>query len=223
MKRLLYLLLILFFTACFKDSEVFTPDPIVPIINVTTSIGGTVVDENNVPISGALVQLGTETKETDKNGVFIFRNEEVDSRKAYVKVAKAGYFPSARTIIPSDNAITSIRIKLLTNQEIGTIAVTTGGEIVLPGGAVINFPIDAVADYAGDIHVHAQYLNPMDSDLSWKMPGDLTGLNANNKTQAIGSFGMIDITLLGDNAETLELAIGKVLEVSLPVSYRFTF
>ncbi len=217
MKRIFYLLTILFLTACHKDSEIFIPDSVAPVVNVTTSIGGTVIDDNNAPVPGALVQLGTETKETDDNGVFIFRNVEVDSRRAFVKVVKAGYFQGSRAILPNENVITNVRVQLLTNQEIGTIAATTGGEIVLPGGAVIDFPTNSVANFSGDIVVSVQYLDPTTNDLGWKMPGDLTGVTTDNQTKALISFGMIAIHMTDGNGNPLELAEGKEIEITLPI------
>ena len=218
MKRIIYLLSILFLTACHKDSDIFIPDPEAPVVNVTTSIGGTVIDDNNAPVPGAIVQLGTETKETDDNGVFIFRNVEVDSKRAFVKVTKAGYFQGSRAILPNENVITNVRVQLLTNEEIGTIAATTGGEIVLPSGAVIDFPANSVANYSGDIAVSVQYLDPTTNDLGWKMPGDLTGITSDNQTHALISFGMIAIYLEDTDGNELQLAEDKEIEINLPIS-----
>lgn len=217
MKRIIYLLSILFLTACHKDSDIFIPDAVTPVVNVKTTIGGTVIDDNNAPVPGATVQLGTETKETDDNGVFIFRNVEVDSRRAFVKVVKAGYFQGSRAILPNENVITNVRVQLLTNEEIGTIAATTGGEIVLPSGAVIDFPANSVANFTGDIVVSVKYLDPTTNDLGWKMPGDLTGMTTDNQKQALISFGMIAIHLADDNGNILELADGKEIEITLPI------
>ena len=50
------------------------------------------VDENEEPVSGAVVSLGSEMAVTDEYGHFFFNDETMNARGALVKVEKTGYF-----------------------------------------------------------------------------------------------------------------------------------
>ncbi|MEM8907661.1 MAG: hypothetical protein AAGD05_07425, partial [Bacteroidota bacterium] len=176
-----------------------------------------------LPIVGAIVRLGTETKETDQNGVFLFRDVEVNSTRAYLEASKAGYFEGSRTILPQGGAISTVRIQLLPNEEIGTIAAAAGGDFVLPGGTVISFPANSVQTlqggiYNGTIHIAAQALDPTVQSTAMKMPGDLTGVDANDQKKALVTYGLLAIELRDDNGVLLQLARDQSLTVTLPLS-----
>ena len=223
MKRVFnFLFIVLTIAACHQDTDLLIPHPYVPVENIVSSVGGIVIDDNNDPIADATVILGTETKETDKNGVFIFRNVEVNSERAYIKVVKAGYFHGSRTILPRKDAISKTRIKLQSSTEIGMVAASTGGEFTLPGGAALLFPANAIVDQAGntytsDIHISLNYLNPQDQELGVKMPGNMIGIATDGQFNALTSFGMLAITLTDDNGSALRIANDHQIEIRLPV------
>lgn len=219
MKRLFLILIIINLLACQKDRDIFIPDLQDPIILVNTSVGGAVIDENNAPVMGATVQLGTETKETDQNGVFLFRDVEVNSSRVYLEVNKAGYFQGSRAILPQSENINVVRVKLLTNEEIGTIAAAAGGDLVLPSGTVITFPLNGFggANASSDIPIAVAQLDPTSTDFVWTMPGDLLGLNANEIEQLLTSFGILNLEARNDNGQSIDIADGKEITLKLPI------
>ena len=82
-------------------------------MDITTSIGGTILDESNQGVDNALVTIGSQTTHTNSLGHFIINNVSVDSDRAYIKVEKAGYFLGSRAVNPEVNAITTVKIKLM--------------------------------------------------------------------------------------------------------------
>lgn len=231
---ILSLLIVLFFSACREDvNEIITtnesPDPDIEIINpeptvlLNSSVIGTVIGENNLAVEGATVSLNAQTVTTDENGVFIFRNKQMDSKKTYVTVQKEGYFPGSRTFIPFENSFSHVRIKLMSNTPNASISdATTGGEASFQNGTKLVFPDNSVVltdgtPYTGTIHIAAQFLDPTSDDVYERMPGDLRGINNNQNQVALQTMGMLAVELTNDNGERLEVAAGKTVELTIPL------
>ena len=62
---------------------------------------GRVIDPQNNPISGAMIQIGNSTTDTDSNGVFILKNIQVYEKFAYIKVEKPGFIHGSRSLVPT--------------------------------------------------------------------------------------------------------------------------
>ncbi|MDB2656799.1 carboxypeptidase-like regulatory domain-containing protein [Crocinitomicaceae bacterium] len=145
--------IVIFSTSCKKDEVVAEPtaDPNPPInntgpigsgINLTTSIGGLVVDEFDTPVDNALITIGNQTTYTNENGQFYVTAISVDSERAYVKVEKTGYFLGARAFNPEANSIHSIKIKLLAKNAVGSFNNNSGGVVVSSGVSLTFEPRD---------------------------------------------------------------------------------
>lgn len=215
--------------ACHKSADAgnsSNPNTVQPDQLVTASLQGRVLDENGLPVKGAAVTSGTTTTTTDVNGIFRFSNIQLYSRFGFVSVTKPGYFTGSRTIVTNPGAVNFVRIDLLPRVSKGsfvasaggTVTIQTGNTVTFAGGTVVNAVTNAV--YSGNVKVYATYLDPTDASGSNHQPGSLRGITTDKKEMSLQSFGMLTVELEGDAGEKLQIASGKManLTTSIPVS-----
>jgi hypothetical protein len=198
------------------------PDPIYTPEPVTAGVEGRVVDENNVPVSGAVIKAGSASTTTDVNGSFSFTNASLDKRAGFVKVEKDGFFQGSRTFSVLAGSTHYVTIQLIKKTVAGTVNSASGGNVTVPSGGSISFAGNSFmntatnASYAGSVSVNAFYINPSASNINDIMPGALRAANGN---QLIGlrSFGMMAVELTGASGEKLQLASGKQATVTFPI------
>jgi hypothetical protein len=65
--------------------------------------------------------------------------------------------------------------------------------------------------------VYAYYLDPLATDASAHMPGDLRGIDSSGKETMLRSFGMMLVELEGDGGEKLQIAPGKLASLSMKI------
>ena len=183
---------------------------------VDTAFAGRVIDENNAPVIGAQVQVGTETVTTDNNGVFRTKKVRLADNNAILKVTQAGYFDFSRAYFVEDDALQPVTIQLLRKTLVGLFDNASGATINVPGGPKLKFPANAV-DVSGTVRVYARYLNPTDPKLNLFMPGDLRAIAANGEEQTLGTFGMVAVELEG-NAGKAQIAPGMEVEMTMPIA-----
>ena len=190
---------------------------------VSASVSGFVTDENDAPVLGATVQVGTSSISTDKFGFFEVKNVQVVKTAATVTVSQPGYFKGIKTWMGEQGKVAFFRIKLIPKTSVGTINSSTGGNVTLRNGLSITLPAGALvnaatnAAYTGAVNVAAYWINPMAADLSRIMPGDLRGLNADGALKLLRTFGMAAVELTGSGGELLQIATGKSATLSLPI------
>ena len=131
-------------TACNRDKDVFTPDPLFPDALVTSDISGQIVNALNQPVEGATVSLDLLNKTTDENGYFRFENIAVNARRTLLQVTKEGYFENGRAIIPNKANETQVKIQLLEKNIQAVFNGEEGETINLPSGVVLEIPDNAV-------------------------------------------------------------------------------
>jgi protocatechuate 3,4-dioxygenase beta subunit len=216
------------FAACSKtastNSTNSNPNHIPPDQTVTASLQGRVVDENGIPVQGAVVSSGTATTSTDINGIFAFRNITVSSRFAYVQAGKSGYFTGSRSIIAGAGSSNYVNIQLIPKTAAaGTFPATTGGKVVVGTGDTAYFPASSVVEastgtaYTGMVTVYATYLNPTDPNLYKYMPGDLRGIGSDGNETALQSFGMMDVEMQDASGNKLQLASGQQASLTFAI------
>lgn len=189
---------------------------------IQSTIGGKVIDESNNSIANALVTIGNQTTNTNEDGVFLIQNVSVDSKRAYVKVYKSGYFLGSRAVKPSSSASSFVKIKLLTKSTTGSFNSSVGGTISVNGGASLIFEegdvsLENGSPYNGSVTVYAKYINPTRPDLGEVMPGNLAAINSNGEAVILETFGMLSVELSGSNGEALNIAPGRTVELKFPV------
>lgn len=195
-------------------------------IKVSSSVNGFVTDNTDNPVTGALVKFGQLTSTTDRFGYFEIKNANVVENFGVVSVNMQGYFNAAKTFISKQGSSHFCRVKLINKTITGTIQASAGGTVSLNSGASVSFPADAIvvkstnSPYTGSVNVSLAWLNPLDSNLTNKMPGDLRGLNTGNAVRSLTTFGMIAVELTDNSGQQLQLKDGKkaTINVNLPNS-----
>lgn len=224
---LIALITVSFFLACKKDIDNSTTVPIeIPDLSakVNASVSGFVTDENNAPVAGAAVKVGTTNTTTDDYGFFEAKNVDVVKVAAVVTIAKPGYFNSIKTWGASAGKSAFFRIKMIPKTIAGTIDGSAGGNVTLTNGTVIALPAYGVvtasnnAAYSGAVNVAVKWLDPEANDLNQIMPGDLRGLDNDGALKGLTTFGMVAVELSGASGELLQVASGKKATVTMPLS-----
>ncbi len=209
---------VLFLFSCKKTVDTNTENPnITPdfVTKVTSSVSGFVSNENNMPVSGATVKVGTVTVTTDQYGYFNISNVEVVKDAATVTVTNTGYFKGIKTYAAKEGKAAFFRIKLLPKTIIGSIDATTGGTASQSNGLMITLPANAVknaatgAVYTGTVSVAAQFIDPTSTEIVKTMPGDLRAINSDGYMKLLTSYGMMAVELTGASGELLQIADGK--------------
>jgi hypothetical protein len=191
------------------------PNHIPPDRTVIASLQGRVVDQNGIPVQGALVTSGTATTSTDINGLFSFSGISLSSRFGYVTAARQGFFTGSRSIITNPSASNYVSIQLIPQNVSGTFPAPTGGKVAVATGDTATFAAASVVEassgtaYTGMVTVYATYLNPTDPNLYQYMPGDLRGIGSNGYETGLQSFGMMDVEMQDAAGNKLQLAPGQ--------------
>lgn len=211
---------------CSKSDKSGTPDPDPAIYipeYVTATVTGRVVDDNNKPVSAAVIKAGSASTSTDANGNFRLSNVSLDKNAGYVKVEKDGFFQGNRTFTVNETTTNYVTIQLIKKTVAGTINSIAGGNVTVPSGGSISFPDNSIvnnatkAAYSGTVSVNAFFINPAASNFRDIMPGSLHGINSNTQLVGLKSFGMMAVELTGAAGEKLQLAAGKSATITFPI------
>ncbi len=227
MKTKILSLLLLFAivqTNCRKNDTTTPPEneTVNDAATITSSIKGVIVNENEMPVMGAIVTLGGNTVTTNALGAFEFRNKSMSQNNAHVKVEKQGYFTGNRTTMTSIGRTQLMRIKLIPKINIGTVAASSGGAVRLPSGGKVTFQQSAFTDaagaaYSGTVNVAMAWINPTANDLAQTVPGDLRGITTAGGEMALETFGMLGVEITNTAGQKLKLATGKPAELRFPI------
>ncbi|QXP59933.1 hypothetical protein [Olleya sp. HaHaR_3_96] len=231
LKFILPLLAMLFSFSCEKDNNIplnqqqvdgLTSNPFMDNFgsSITARFIGTVVNEDNTPISGVTITIGSSMAITDANGVFSVEEAIVYEKFAYVKASKNGFIDGSRTLVPTDG-VNQVAIMLLDIDPIATVA---SGQILnfdLPSGVSVELPGEYQTEfgyeYQGDVSVVIKHLNPDNDTMSLQMPGALIAENESGDLRVLETYGMIAVELVGENGEDLTMADETFATISIPV------
>ena len=156
----------------FEDSGSGSGTPPDLSTKINSSVSGFVTDENNAPVMGATVQIGTSNISTDKYGYFEAKNVQVVKEAAVVTVTRPGYFKGIKTYIAAQGKNAFFRIKLIPKNIIGTINAASGGIIAQPNGFSVKLVAGSIvnaatnAAYTGTVSVAGYWINPTATDLA---------------------------------------------------------
>ena len=229
----IFSLLILFlFSSCRKNiNEVKVtqtiPNPIieeyiVPVEDVVSGLIGIVVDENNNPVTDAVVTIDNLTLTSDPYGHFFVESETMNALGTLVEVVKEGYFKGSRRFFPKAEQTNRIKIQLLQKTFDNSFASSSGGTVNFGNGASVEFFPNSIKTSSGDIYqgnvnVAAKWLDPTSMETTDQMPGNLQGLNKDVELKALATYGMIAVELEGDGGESLNIADGNTAKITMPV------
>tara|TARA_B100000768_G_scaffold181989_1_gene208099 strand:+ start:1324 stop:3156 length:1833 start_codon:yes stop_codon:yes gene_type:complete len=229
-RTILLLLTFFCFVSCNNEatggSE--TPSTTPPSATLLESFGnltdsdfmGRIVDMQNNAVSGAMVQIGNSTTDTDINGVFIIRNAQVYEKFAFIKVEKAGFLHGSRSVVPTAG-INKVEIMLLPQTVTQTVSSGTDATVSLSNGAAVNlsgsYSNSDGSDYTGNVQVTLHLLNPTDEDMQQQMPGMLLAENLQNEARMLETLGMLAVELRSETGETLNLSEGTTATLTVPL------
>lgn len=222
-----FIIFTFYLVSCHKDDNSFNSEIISEsftaevIEEIQSDIIGYVYDENNQPVSDALVRTYSGSTKTNIHGVFVFKNAKMDRQGTYVKVIKNGYILGSDMVYPNTEATTYSYIKLLSLENGKSFDSKSGGTIAITGGGKVIFPADAISKvdgliYEGKVNVTAKYLNPNDRELGNIMPGGLIADAANGNTVILGTLGMVAIELRDNDGNELNLKEDKKAIIEFP-------
>jgi uncharacterized membrane protein len=138
----LFALIALAFSSCHKDINEFIPDK--EGQNFKSSLFGSVVDEAGQPVENAIIRYGANTKMTDKNGIYQFKNVDVNSKHNLITISKQGYFEGSRVFTTDRSTTITIRNILLEKSFDKSFESTTAASLK-KGAVTLDFPADAIA------------------------------------------------------------------------------
>ena len=214
------LLATVIYISCQKSD---TPDTSYKPQLVTASISGRIIDENQLPVSGATVKAGSLSVITNASGTFTISNVSVDKNAGMVKVEKEGYFTGIKTIVVTPNKDNTVALQLIRKIAAGNFSGSSGGTVTIPSGGGIVFPASGIVTegsttpYTGTVSVSAFFINPEAPNFREITPGTLRGLTTNNQETGLQSFGMLAVELNGAGGEKLQLAAGKTAGLTFPI------
>jgi hypothetical protein len=215
-----------FYFSCQKTETPAGPEPGPGHITEYTqaNISGRITDDQKLPVSGAVVRVGTSNTTTDVNGMFSLNNVQVDKTAGLVQVEKEGFFKGIKTLVVTSGKDNQVAIQLIRKVVAGTFNGSSGGTITIPaaGGSIIFGPNSILntanlAGYTGPVSVSAFFIDPAADNFFDIMPGALRGIDANNNETGLRSFGMMAVELTGANGEKLQLAGGKKATLHFPI------
>jgi hypothetical protein len=225
-------ILVVFFlfalSSCQKDLDNFIPDNnnIGQILNpspVQASVSGVVIDENENPVSGAIVRSGSNTTTSDSRGLFRFSNITMDKYASVVSVEINGYFKGIRTFSAINGSSNYIKIKLTPKVLAGTVDASSGGAVTLSNNSIVTLQPNSVVIkatgqvYTGAIKVYAAYIDPALNDITQTIPGSFQAIDAGNFRVLLKSYAMLAVQLEGQSGELLQIATGKTAKLRFTI------
>ncbi|MEZ5004655.1 MAG: carboxypeptidase-like regulatory domain-containing protein [Chitinophagales bacterium] len=216
---LIIIVVLLAISGC-KDDENIIINPLIE--KVSTSVFGTITDENGDGLSNVLIELEEQTTSSDSDGNFFFSNVSIAADNAFILAKKSGYFNGSRTFQPVKNSVNRVKIMLMEKGTAVMVDGANGGDAALGDGTKIKLPANGISKadgsiYSGIVSVYAKRLNPVDDDFEKMMPGDLIAEDESGEEQALETYGMVVVELEGSLGEQLNVAEGSVAEITLPL------
>lgn len=211
----------------FKENTITDSPTIInfePIIdNISGSLIGQVIDENNQPMVSVKVTINSQPYYTNDYGHFIINDVTMNSRGQLVTIQREGYFDGSRRFFPKEGVQSRVKIQLIKQEFNHEFSAEAGGEVVMNGGAKVTFQPNSIKDadgniYQGIVKVASHWMDPLADETLDKMPGNLQGVNQASEEVALETFGMIAVELESASGDKLNIADGKTAEISMPVS-----
>jgi len=216
------LIMLLVVSGCKKEEDVLaTTNTTTFVPTIMTNVKGIVLDENQNPISGVTVNIGSSnsTSSTD-NGLFTFNNISVSEERAMIFFKKDGYFNTSRACEVNNDVSNYLRIVMDEQQIVGNFSASSGGNLDY-NGINLQFPANSYTDEYGnpiydDINVSVNKISPEDPNFSMRIPGgDLRATTENGNDMRLYSYGMLDVVLTDNNG--VKINTGSNTQITLPI------
>jgi hypothetical protein len=182
--------------------------------SVTTNLSGTVVNENNQPLSGVTVSAYGQTKTTGADGFFMFNDITVPQNRLFVKAEKQGYYTATRGEKPGSGS-TVLKLTMLQKTVTHTINSVSGGSADLSNGSKVEIQPGSVVTesgsvYSGQVNMSVKYMDPTDVKFSETVAGgDMMARRSDSTDAVLYSYGIMKVELEGTSGEKLNVTGGK--------------
>ena len=223
-------MLALSLASCRKDTDDINLRDITyqpPVVRVNGKLTGQVVDVEGRPVANAQVSIGQQTMQTNELGLFFFNDIALNAAGTFIQAQAAGYFPGSTRFFPKPNASNVVRIGLIPRTYADQISATSGGTVSLSNGAKVTLPANGIVDaagnnYSGSVQVAMFWIDPSADNLHDIMPGNLQGVDRNNREVSMATWGMMAVELFSPDGQKLQIKPGEkaVLTFPLPAAYR---
>jgi hypothetical protein len=191
---------------------------------ITIKLMGTVVDNFDTPLAGAVLKVGSSTTTADANGVFVLENVKVTGGRYYVSAEKSGYFDGGRGGLAKQGERYAVNIILMDRGTAGNLDAVSGGVVNTNNSGSLNFPAGAIVTaggqpYTGTVKVYKRHLSPDAVGFAERVPGgDLASRNVNGELSPLVSYGMMGVELEDNSGNPLKIAAGKTVSVRFPIA-----
>jgi hypothetical protein len=181
---------------------------------------GQVVDMDNHAIVGATVTIGSNSVQSDANGVFVINGANVREKFAYVKATKAGFLDGSSSMVPTSGK---------NNVKIMLIRARRGAVLSAAATAVVDVPNDTKSTfqgafkykhgntYSGNVNVSMFHLEASNENISNLMPGMLYAKGQDGEAKVLQTFGMLNVELRGSAEQKLNIADGHKADISMKI------
>ena len=216
-------LLSIFVISCDRDTDVLYPDPIHPDQKLfRSSLFVEVVDASGSPVANTLIHIGNYKRKTDVRG-FLYLQDVLVGATTYLTAEKDGYFHASRRFYPTSGSSLYIKIIMLSDTRDAFFSSDAGAVLPLGNDVTIHFPKDGYeyadgAPYDGTVVVSAEVISADDPQLSYKMPGDLTGIDANGQPGSLASLGMVAVEMKSSTGSLLKLKKEMNVQIEMKIA-----
>ncbi len=210
-------LLLLLFISCSKNSD-SSSSP----INGNLTINGVVVDENNIPINGAVVKCGSSLGNTNSNGEYTLTNV-VFQERVVVEVNATGFFDGYRGMNPIDGQTQKLNV-MMESKGTPIIFNTSSGGILSNQGGAVNISANTVMDangnlYNGTVNAYLRFHNPSQGNFGKIMQGgDFAGENTTGVAGVLSSYGFYSVEMEDNSGNKLNIKSGSTASFSMPIA-----
>lgn len=215
----LLLLLAILTTNCHKDeiTKSVGVNPLPETENVKFQF--VITNTYGRPVLNTEVNIGGDTYFGGENGVVITKGYTVPSPGMKAVISANGFESLVKSVYGQSNNTEIVRI-WLTRSTVNFISTGSSGEI--HDGGALKLPSTLVRDdgtlYSGEVTVKSRYLNPDDEEFLIAAPGNMLGVNKEDKYQQLASAGMYRVDLFDSNDEKLQIPEGSNATITFPLA-----
>jgi hypothetical protein len=205
------LLLMLFFNCSQEDVQTLEPATV-------NNITGTIVNEQNQPVSGAEIRVRGVVTTSQNDGTFSINGEPDDNGFIYIKVTKAGFKDGSKTFVYSQNSNYSVRVMLVNNTITQTINSGVISTVTLPNGTKVVFPkfykdMNNV-NYEGAVTVSISHILPSNNDKQYIYKGMVVNNNNTTQQRNLRIYGLVLVEMKGAAGQLLDISNASNLAVT---------
>jgi len=227
-KLIILLLVFTTFQSCYKDSitQTVTEDSFTPFTVYESEISGLVSDINGDPIASALLSFGSQSTMTNQDGYFKLENIRTQATGTLLVIESEGFLTSYRNVALSKSIAVSLLIKLNRKPDIQSFESSQGGILDISENATIQFDANTVqkegSPYDGNVLISMLHVSKDDPQLYQRTPAELIGINQDEETQFLETYGMVYITITDDAGNELQPASDSPAKLTVNIPSEFS-